>query len=365
MKRVLVFAALALTLLPMPARAEVQVVEADSSYLIGDNDSKIDARRIVLQEAKRKALEMAGVLVESITEVKNLALTRDEIRAYTAGIVETEIVTEEMKGTSDHPEIYMKTRCRIDMGVLMEQIKRLKADEGAKEQLQVALKENEALRKERDGLVTTLATEKNKTKADDIRKKLNTVLAKEESNDEVKRVWGNLSTKVDLNELGKSVKEGTAKDLDEAAATLEKVIRNNPDNVRAYMLLAMIHAKRGDKAKAESEFRAAIRINPDNPFAHEKLANLLRHTGRKAEAVDEYRTVQRLKPNDPTLLLRIGMVFRESGECGQALPYLRKFLKAAQENGKVPAEMKQRALNAVKECSGERKRPVRQRWERP
>lgn len=28
------------------ARAEVKVVEADSTYIMGDNDSKVDARRI-------------------------------------------------------------------------------------------------------------------------------------------------------------------------------------------------------------------------------------------------------------------------------------------------------------------------------
>ena len=63
------------------AVAEIKIIEADSAYLMGDNDSKIDARRIAVQEAKRKALELAGSYVESLTVVKNYQLTSDEVKS--------------------------------------------------------------------------------------------------------------------------------------------------------------------------------------------------------------------------------------------------------------------------------------------
>lgn len=158
-------------LLPVSVIADIKIIEAESSYVMGDNDSKIDARRIATQEAKRDALEMAGTYVESLTEVKNMALNKDEIRAYTAGVVETEIVSEEMKGTVKHPEIFIKAKCKIDTDVLMNQIRSFRKDEDLKEQLEAALKENESLKKERDVLVSKLSVEKDKSKAEDIRKK--------------------------------------------------------------------------------------------------------------------------------------------------------------------------------------------------
>ena len=68
------------------AYAEVKIIEADSTFIMGDNDSKVDARRIATQEAKRKALELAGTYVESLTTVKNYQLTKDEVMSYTAGV---------------------------------------------------------------------------------------------------------------------------------------------------------------------------------------------------------------------------------------------------------------------------------------
>ena len=95
--RLLLSMAIVLALLSTrPACAEIKVIEADSTYVLGDNDSKVDARRIATQEAQRKALELAGTYVASLTQVKEFKLTKDEVTAYTAGIVETEIIKDEI-----------------------------------------------------------------------------------------------------------------------------------------------------------------------------------------------------------------------------------------------------------------------------
>ncbi|MDH4162559.1 MAG: hypothetical protein OEW15_07695, partial [Nitrospirota bacterium] len=83
------FSASALLFLQTPAFAALKTIEAENLYHMGDNDSKLDARRISTQEAKRKALELAGTYVASLTEVKDYRLTKDEVTAYTAGIIET------------------------------------------------------------------------------------------------------------------------------------------------------------------------------------------------------------------------------------------------------------------------------------
>jgi Flp pilus assembly protein TadD len=356
-------------LLPVTANAEIKTIETDSSYIMGDNDSKIDARRIATQEAKRKALEMSGTFVESLTEVKNMALTKDEIRAYTAGVVETEIISEEMKGTTANPEIYIKARCKIDTDVLMKHINRFRESEEIKEQLASAMKENETLKNERDALVKKLSAERDKSKADDIRKKLNTVLAKEEVNDEVGKVWNSLAYKIYRKDSTES-KEGiqaSNKELDDASAVLKNAVKVNPKNPRIHMLLAAIYHKKGDIANAEREVREAIEANPSNILFHMKLGLLLRDNGRHAEALKEFKIVQKLKPRYAPVLFHTGMTYKAMDNCGEAFPYLKRFMSIAQRNENLPERMKADAVKAIRECKGEpkgeriQKRPFRNR----
>ena len=92
-----------------PSRAEISTITATGEYRMGDHDTRADAKRIALQDAKRLALEKAGTYLESITEVKNFQLDREEIRAYTAGIVE---VTEQQTRSTMEGET---TVVRVDV----------------------------------------------------------------------------------------------------------------------------------------------------------------------------------------------------------------------------------------------------------
>ncbi len=53
------------------ASAEIRTISATGEYRMGDNDTRTDAKRLALLDAKRLALEQAGTYIESITEVKN------------------------------------------------------------------------------------------------------------------------------------------------------------------------------------------------------------------------------------------------------------------------------------------------------
>ena len=349
----------AMMLLHADARAEVKVVEADSTYIMGDNDSKVDARRIAVQELKRKALEIAGTYVASMTEVKNYQLTKDEIKTYTAGVMETDVVFEQMRGTTEHPEIYVKARCTIDTGVLMKLIDRYQDNEDLKEQIESSSRENEALRKERDALVRQLAVEKDKAKAEDTRKKLDAALSKEEMNDETTKVWTNLAYKFHENdESGHEVEQA---DLDKSARVLEKAVRVNPENARARFLLAVIYEKKGDYGAAENELRTVIKSNPSNPIPHLRLGMLLRERGRYEEALKEFHFVERLRPHNPMMLFYTGMTMKDVGKCGRAVQYLQRFMKHKKVN-QFPRK-KERAMETIEACGekGARQRRIRYR----
>lgn len=318
-------------LVPRPdARAEIKTVEAESTYAIGDNDSKVDARRIAIQEAKRKALELAGTYVASLTVVKDYKLSKDEVTAYTAGLVETQVISEEMRGTVDRPEIYVRALCRIDTDVLATQIQRYQENEGLKEQLTAARSENERLQKERDDLVARLAAEKDKARAETTRKQLDTVLAREEANDEINRAWGTALRRIDVSNGMLEPVPIPREEADPLIASLERASAVNPLNPKANILLASLYARSGNPAAAEGTLRKAAALDPRNPFYHMALGRVLRSTGRPEAALGEFRIVERLRPHHPPMLFETGMTHRALGDCRQAVAYLKRFLRVTQ-----------------------------------
>jgi hypothetical protein len=75
-----IFLLICITLiLPSVSQAEKKTLYVDHKYVMGDNESKNDARRLCLFEAKRMIAEKAGTYIESRTHVLNLEATKDEI----------------------------------------------------------------------------------------------------------------------------------------------------------------------------------------------------------------------------------------------------------------------------------------------
>jgi len=339
-------------LLPaFPAAAEVKVIEADSLYVLGDNDSKVYARRIATQEAQRKALELAGTYLASITQVKEYRLTKDQVTAYTAGIVETEIIADEARGTVDHPALYIKARCRVDTDILVQQIGRYRESEELREQLEAAAKEKEALRKERDVLRKQLSSEQDKVKAEETRKKLDTVLQGEEAISDTTRVWVRISPQIDFYGGKESGMETRAADLDAAGTSLRKVLEHNPGNVRARVLLASVYHQENNSAAAETELRKALDKVPNNALVHLRLGIVLREQGKYQDAFKEFRVIEHKRPNHPQMLFQTGLTHKANGNCRLAVGYMKRMLMYTKKNDRPDiAKLKPKARAVITEC---------------
>jgi len=334
-----------------PSVAEIKVIEADSTYVLGDNDSKVDARRIATQEAQRKALELAGTFVASLTQVKEYKLTKDEVTAYTAGIVETEIIKDEIRGTLDHPEFYLKARCRVDTDALARQIDRYRENQELREQLEAAAREKESLRKERDAIQKQLAAEKDKGQADETRKKLDSVLTREESNDDTARVWVKLSPRIDFYGGQESRQDISAADLDASSAALQKALERDPGNVRARILLAAVYHQKHAPAAAEKELRTALERVPNNDLVHMRLGIVLREQGKYQEAFREFRVIERKRPNQPQMLFQTALTHKATGNCRLASAYMKRLLLYTKKNDRPDiAKLKPREKAVIEEC---------------
>ena len=71
------------------ANAELMQIEASGSYTVGDGpDENISvAKDRARMEAKRSAAEKAGVYIESYSKTENMVLTKDEVKAVSAGVL--------------------------------------------------------------------------------------------------------------------------------------------------------------------------------------------------------------------------------------------------------------------------------------
>ena len=333
------------------ALAEIKVIEADSTYILGDNDSKVDARRIATQEAQRKALELSGTFLASITQVKEYKLTKDEVTAYTAGVVETQIVVDESRGTANHPEQYIKARCTVDTDVLLRQIDRYRENQELREQVEIAARERDTLRKERDALQKQLAAEKDKTKADETRKKLDVVLTREESNDDTARAWVKLSPRMDFYGGKESRQEMPQAELETAAKNLQKAVQVNPGNVRARILLASVYQQGNDNAAAEKELRSALESAPNSALVHLKLGIVLREQGKYQDAFKEFRFIEHKRPNQPQMLFQTALTHKASGNCRLASAYMKRLLLYTKKNDRPDiAKLKPKAKAVIEEC---------------
>jgi len=127
-----------------PGWAAIQEIEATGRYHLGDNDTRTDGHRLALMDAKRNALEKAGTYVQSITEVKDFQLTRDDIKTYTAGIIAVEEEGDpkwEMIGESLRCTV--KVKARVDDASVTNKIGALRKDKDATKELRDARKHTE------------------------------------------------------------------------------------------------------------------------------------------------------------------------------------------------------------------------------
>jgi Skp family chaperone for outer membrane proteins len=117
-----------LILIPNISHAKIETIFADHKHVMGDNDSKNDARRMCFLEAKRKVLKKAGTYIESHTQAKNYQLTKDEINSYASALLKVETVKEEWRFVGENLTIFMTVKAEVDTGHIEKQLAKIKKD---------------------------------------------------------------------------------------------------------------------------------------------------------------------------------------------------------------------------------------------
>jgi len=84
----------------------------------------------------------------------------------------------------------------------------------------------------------------------------------------------------------------------EAVAVLDDLVKDEPSDVEARVLLATLLYNGGDAARARKELAEALRISPDHVGARVRLASVHLNEGETARALDLLREATRLDPGN-------------------------------------------------------------------
>ncbi len=305
------------------ATAEVRTISATGEYRMGDNDTRTDAKRFALLDAKRLALEQAGVYIESIVEVKGIDLTREEIRSYTAGILEVaELATKDTVEGSIHI-IRMDVSVKIDTDLVPKQIDALRKNESVKTEMLRLRTELDKLQRElteprvRGALLpsATIREEQQfRTRS----------LNRLEANYLLSRAWAKLDFfKGPI----------TTDAIHEARLLAEKALAVDPGIPEAHLTRGYILHLQKSLDEARHEFEEALRINPENSGAHFYLAGVLYDLGDWKGAAEEYEQTLRLDSFYPAKSLlsatyhQLGLKARKDGDLEKAATYFLKLIE--------------------------------------
>ena len=115
MRALSVITLLTALILPTSALAEVQTITATHTYILGDNDSRNDARQLCFLQAKREVLEQAERFIQSHSVINNFAFTKDQMTSYSAAILGVEIVKEDVGLSNGQHTLTLAVTADVDV----------------------------------------------------------------------------------------------------------------------------------------------------------------------------------------------------------------------------------------------------------
>lgn len=222
---------------PESGRAEVRVVTGMGDHRMSHRETKADAVRLATEEAKKQALEQVASYLESVTVVRDLDVTQDEIRSYTAGMVVVldQQVKTELDG--DVVTIRVELTAQVDTDEVAQAIAALKQNEDAREQLLALRQDVEQLQQELEAANEALAAATSPEQVQQLSHERNELLNRAESDAMVAQAW------TDWVLIAPIIQPYPAAGLAQVHALLDLAGRLNPNNPHLAIAQQTVGAK--------------------------------------------------------------------------------------------------------------------------
>lgn len=120
---------------------------------------------------------------------------------------------------------------------------------------------------------------------------------------------------------------------EKAASLLEELIRKDPRNGDARLLLGSLLALKGNLAEAIVQLKEATRLLPNSAEAHNTLGEAFHGAKDAKQAREEFEKAVQLNPNLAPAQVNLGMVLGQSGELAAAAEHLDQAIKMMGQTG--------------------------------
>ena len=300
--------------LPAPVVfAEVKTIEADGYYIMGDGleENQGVAKERAREDAKRAASEQACIFVESISEIKNSSLTRDEIRTFSAAVLQIIESPVKIETNGDSMVFHCRIIAKVDTSSVTEKLQQ------DRQKLSELLRKN----KEQSEQIAKLNAE-----MDALKKKFATASTDERAkiNNEVKR---NEEQFTAAQWLDKGNFYFDAEDYNKAVEYYNKAVELNPNYGTAWNNIGVAYYNLGNYNKAVEYYNKSLELNPDYDIAWNNLGLAYRRLGNYNKAVECYNKAVRLNPKYDTAWNNLGFAYDSAGNYNKAIESYNKAIE--------------------------------------
>ncbi|MBW2019351.1 MAG: tetratricopeptide repeat protein [Deltaproteobacteria bacterium] len=276
--------------------AESKVVTCQGKYVMGDLDTKKEAKALALMEAKRAALEQAGTYLESSSEVKNYELTKDEISSLASGVMSVEVLKEEWKMSGENLMVTVLIRATVDTSNLKARIAALKDNQESVEELKNIQAQLAALQEELHALKAQ-RTEEISGKQRETPKR------------EIKEKYVAITNTMTALDHLKSAEAAMANGrLEEALSYYNQALSVDPNMAEAYAGQAIVLKRMGKPHKALKKIDKALELAPSSARAHSIKSLILAESHRYTLALNSINKAIELNPKNPRFYFGRGMI---------------------------------------------------------
>ena len=284
--------------IPNFTSAELKTFIKEYTYQASEDDSRNSSRTLALREVKRLLLEELGTYLESITEVQNFRLTKDQITTLTAGIVKTEIVDEKWDGRT----YWLKSKIVADSIDVIKTIDALRKDRVKTRELEELRKRSEDLLKENERLRKELTVAKGK-------KRQKTIATYDEN---IKYLTAN-------EWFEKGYASHTSGNYNDAIDAYSEVVVLSPKSVPAYYNRGLAYADLGKYKESIKDFSTAIELNPKLAEAYCARGLAYYRLGNNKQAIQDYNKAIELNQKYIPAYYNRGLVYSKLGNDKQAI----------------------------------------------
>ena len=125
----------------------------------------------------------------------------------------------------------------------------------------------------------------------------------------------------------------------EARRVIDGVLRDEPENPDALLLLAAVFEAEGRPGERLEPLRRASELAPDHPLVYAPLGGALMEAHRDEEAVAAYRQALRVSPWDAVVHADLGLILARTGKTEEALAQYRLAIRLSPDQPEWLADL--------------------------